>query len=131
MDVETALVSHLMADADIIQLINDNLYALAIPQKKDVPAIVYQRISTQRTLSLTGESASNPRIQFSCYAKNYGQTKQIAIQLHKSLDYFRGTLGGGVKAAILMADSRDDYEPDTGRYRCDVDFFIMHTKEKG
>ena len=129
MDIEAALASYLMDDPNIKGLIGENLYGLAIPQNKDVPAVVYQRVSTPRTLSLTGESASNPRIQFSCYAKNYGQTKQIAIQLHKSLDYFRGTLGGGVKAAILMADSRDDYEPDTGRYRCDVDFFVMHTKK--
>lgn len=131
MDIEQALVAHLLADTNITAIIEDRLFPLAIPQGEDVPAIVYQRISSPRTLTLTGESAPNPRIQLSCYARSFGQAKQMAIQLYNFLDYFRGKLGNKTKTAILMADSRDDYEPETGRYRCDVDFFIMHTKKKG
>jgi len=131
MDIEQALVAHLLSDEKITSIIQDRLFPLAVPQDEDVPAIVYQRISSPRTLTLTGESASNPRIQLSCYAKTFGQAKQMAITLYNSLDFFRGELGNKTKSAVLMADSRDDYEPETGRYRCDVDFFIMHTKKKG
>lgn len=114
-----------MVDPKIRGLVGDKIYALAIPQNKDVPAIVYQRISTARTLSLTGESASNPRIQFSAYAKDYATAKDIAMALKASLDFYIGELGGEIKAATYMADYRDDYEPDTGRYRSDVDFFVL------
>lgn len=131
MDIEQALVAHLLSDEKITSIIQDRLFPLAVPQDEDVPAIVYQRISSPRTLTLTGESASNPRIQLSCYAKTFGQAKQMAITLYNSLDFFRGKLGNKTKSAVLMEDSRDDYEPETGRYRCDVDFFIMHTKKKG
>lgn len=131
MDIEQALVAHLLSDEKITSIIQDRLFPQAVPQDEDVPAIVYQRISSPRTLTLTGESASNPRIQLSCYAKTFGQAKQMAITLYNSLDFFRGKLGNKTKSAVLMEDSRDDYEPETGRYRCDVDFFIMHTKKKG
>ena len=138
MDIEQALVAHISSDEKLREklLAVDNigeyvrLFPLAMPQDETPPAIVYQRISTPRTLSLTGESASNPRIQLSCYAERFSDAKELAKLLYDSLDYFRGTLGGKTKAAILMADSRDDYEPDTGRYRCDVDFFVMHSKNK-
>lgn len=131
MDIEPALVAHILSDEKITSIIQDRLFPLAVPQDEDVPAIVYQQISSPRTLTLTGESASHSRIQLSCYAKTFSQAKQMAITLYNSLDFFRGNLGNKTKSAVLMADSRDDYEPETGRYRCDVDFFIMHIKKKG
>lgn len=130
-EIEAALVSHLLADQRVTTIIGSNLFPLAIPLDKDVPAVVFQRISSPRTLSLGGSSANNPRIQFSCYAKTFSLAKEIATVVYESLDTFRGMLGGQVRAAVLMADSRDDYEPDTGRYRCDIDFFVMHHKQKG
>lgn len=132
MDIEPALVAHILSDEKITSIIQDRLFPLAVPQDEDVPAIVYQQISSPRTLSVSGDSSANStRIQLSVYADTFGKAKQIAQVLFDSLDTFRGKLGGRVKAAVLMADSRDDYEPETGRYRCDVDFFIMHTKKKG
>lgn len=109
---------------------------LSIPQEDSnlypngvIPAIVLQRISTPRTLSLTGESASNPRIQASVYSYDYTEAKEIAEVLNDSLDYFSGALGGWAKASVLRADYRDSYEHETGLYRSDVDFFITHIKE--
>lgn len=132
MDIEQALVAHLLDDPNITYLVHDRIFPLAIPQDEEPPAIVYQKISAPRTLSVSGDSSANStRIQLSVYADTFGKAKQIAQVLFNSLDTFRGKLGGRVKAAVLVADSRDDYEPETGRYRCDVDFFIMHTKKKG
>lgn len=87
MDIEQALVAHLLSDEKITSIIQDRLFPLAVPQDEDVPAIVYQRISSPRTLTLTGESASNPRIQLSCYAKTFSQAKQMAVTLYNSLDF--------------------------------------------
>ena len=132
MDAEQALVMHLLNDSALTALVGDRVFPLAIPQDEQVPAIVYQKISAPRTLSVSGDSSANStRMQLSCYAETFGQAKQIAQVLYNSVDVFRGQLGGRVKAAVLMADSRDDYEPDTGRYRCDIDFFVMHHKQKG
>lgn len=136
MDIEKALVSHLLADQNLSALIWDRLFPLALPQEDStvypngvVPAVVYQRISSPRTLNLSGEDASNPRIQFSAYALAYAQAKQIAEVLNQSLDYFAGTLGGRTKAQVLRVDYRDSYEQETGLYRSDVDFFVLHNKK--
>ena len=131
MDIETALVTHILADPAIVAVIGNRLYPLAIPQGGEVPAIVYQRVSSPRTLTLDGDSVNSPRIQFSCYAETFGQAKQLAMRLYESLDCFSGVLGNKTKAAALMADNRDDYEPETGRYRCGVDFFVLYTKQRG
>lgn len=120
MDVERELVKHLMADEKLKRIIGHRLFPLAIPQHEDVPAIVYQRISTPRTLGLTEEGASNPRFQFSAYAEDYAEVRQMAMYLKESLDYFRG------KIAVLQADARENFEHETGRYRADVDFFAMY-----
>lgn len=120
-----------MADQALTAIIKDRLYPLAIPDTGTVPAIVYQRVSSPRTLTLFGDSANNPRIQLSCYGATYGQAKQLAILLYKSLDCFRGALGNKTKAAVFMDDVRDSFEQETMRFRSDVDFFIMHTKPKG
>lgn len=125
------MVNHILADTAIKAVINDRLFPLAIPQEENIPAIVYQRISSPRTLTLSGDSVNNPRIQLSCYGASYGTAKQLAILLYQSLDCFRGALGNKVKATLLMDDSRDGFDHETKRYRSDVDFFIMHTKPKG
>ena len=137
MDIEQALVAHLLADQNLTYIVHDRIFPLVIPQEDKkiypngvIPGITYQRVSTPRSLSLSGESASNPRIQLDAYAKTYTQSKRIAMLLYNSLDYFRGALGGRAKAAVLVADSRDDYEPETSRFRSGVDFFVMHTKKK-
>jgi hypothetical protein len=132
LDIEQALVSHLLADSALTAIIGDRLYPQAIPETSKVPAVVYQRISSPRTLTLDGSSsANNPRIQFSCYAASFGQAKQIAMKLYESLDCFRGVLGNKTKATVLMADNRDDFIQETGRYLCGVDFFVLHTKKRG
>lgn len=125
------MVAHILADQALTAIIKDRLYPLAIPDTGTVPAIVYQRVSSPRTLTLDGDSVNSPRIQFSCYATSFGQAKQVAMGLCESLDCFRGVLGDKTKAVVLMADNRDDFEPETGRYRCGVDFFVLYTKQRG
>lgn len=138
MDIDSAIVDHLLADQELTALVRDRIFPLAIPQADSdlypsgvIPAIVWQRVSTPRTLSLTGESGSNPRFQFSVYADDLIEAREIAQVLNKSLDFFIGTLGGKAKAQVLKADYRDSYEYETGLYRSDVDFFVFLNNKKG
>lgn len=129
MDIEAAVVDHLLSDPSVIALVGAKIFPLAIPQDQDVPAITYQRISSPRTLTLDKESDDEPRIQIVAWAKTYGEAKDIAIAVNASLDMFIGKLGDQIKAVVFRADHRDDYEPETGRYRADVDFIVQHTKK--
>lgn len=145
MDIEDAIVAHLLADEGFTSTIGCNesskyriynLFPLALPQEDSAnypngvtPGVVYQRISSPRTLSLTGDSANSPRFQFSVYARSLAEAREIAQALNKSLDLFIGTLGGKAKAQVIRADYRDSYEHETGLYRSDVDLFIYYNKK--
>ncbi len=136
MDIEIALTDHLLEDQNLSALIGDRVFPLVLPQENKTiypdgvtPAVVWQRISSPRALSLSGETANNPRFQFSGYADDLMVARQIADALNQSLDFFAGTLGGRTKAQVLRADYRDSYEHETGLYRSDVDFFILHNKK--
>lgn len=136
MEVEYDIVKHLLADQDLSALVLNRIFPLQLPQEDKTkyphgvtPGIVYQRISTPRTLSLDGESSSNPRIQFSVYSEDYVKAKEVARVLNNSLDCYAGKLGDGVTAQVLRAEYRDMQERETGLYRCDVDFFVLNNKK--
>lgn len=130
MNIEGALVVHLLADDELTALIGENLFPLAIPEGGQTPAVVWQRISSPRTLALAGDDASSPRFQFSAYADDLILARRIAQALNNALDFFVGVLGDKTKAQVIRADYRDSYEHETGLYRSDVDFFIYYTNKK-
>lgn len=133
MEIEYDIVAYLLEDEKLSALVWDRIFPLQLPQPDDflypdgvIPGIVYQRISTPRTLSLSGESSSNPRIQFTVYSDEYVEAKSVAKALNRALDGFAGTLRDNVRAQVLRAEYRDMQERETGLYRCDIDFFAFH-----
>ncbi len=130
MDIEGALVAHLLADDELTALVGNNLFPLAIPEGEQAPAVVWQRVSSPRTLSLSGNSADSPRFQFSAYAHDLVLARRITQALNNALDFFVGVLGDKTKVQVIRADYRDSYEHETGLYRSDVDFFIYYTNKK-
>ena len=137
MDIESALVAHLLADSKLNALVGKKIFPYELPQEDSTifpdgvtPAIVYQRVSSSRTLTLEGEASSAPRFQFSVYAYDALVAREIARVLNQSLDFFLGELDGKVKAQSIRADYRDTKEHETGLYRSDVDFFILQIKNK-
>ena len=48
------------------------------------------------------------------------------MRLYESLD---ASGCSETREAVLMADNRDDFGKETGRYRCGVDFFVLYTKQ--
>lgn len=137
MDIETGLIKYLNNHEALWGITPERLFMLALPQEDDknypggvTPAIVMQRISTPRTLTLSGDGPENPRFQFSVYAQPLKVAKDTAKLLNGVLDQFSGTLGDNVRTQILRADYRDSFEQETSLYRSDVDFFVMHSKRK-
>lgn len=125
MDIEKSLYKHLQEDPKLTRSTWGNLFPLTLPQGVK-SGIVYQRISSPRTLTLDGRSEDCPRIQFSVYTPDYGESKSVAQELVAALDRFTGSLGGQVRAQVLRDDYRDTFEQETSLYRCDVDFFVLH-----
>lgn len=126
MDIEAALSKHLLNDQGVSVWVHDRVFMLRIPEKEETPAVVIQVIDSPRTLGLSQPLSNNSRIQVTVYADGYKLVKNIAKAVDKSLDYFRGLLGENVKSTIYRANMRPHHEPQTGLYRADIDFFVMH-----
>lgn len=125
--IETALVSHLRANAQVAALIGERVFPLMIPQHAydeatKLPCLVYQRIGTQRT-PLFCETDSTIRCSYyiSCYARSYIKAKELAAEVRDALMDFTGIMGSGAATADvkkILSESEGDLEdPEPGLYR--------------
>ena len=69
MIIEEALRAHLAADTDAAAIAGARIYQLTLPQRPQLPALVFQRISTPRVNSQEGPTLlAHPRFQINCHA---------------------------------------------------------------
>lgn len=93
------------------------VYALHVPQKGAAyPAIVYQVISDSPTTSLAGSrKPDRVRVQVDCWAATYAAARSLHAEVRTKME--------GAAFQGMLADVRDDFEPDVGLYRVSADFF--------
>lgn len=129
MSVETGLYSHLVADSDIAALVLNRVYPFRVPQGATLPALTYQRVSTDRRPSLSGPSTSRVKayFQIDCYSESVSDVRDLATKVRLALDGFKGTLGSetGVGGIICESEREDDNE-QTDVFRKILEFSIPH-----
>lgn len=134
-DIRTALAAHLRA-SPITSIVGPRIYALAVPQRGSLPALVYQVISMPRGHHLDGRDGTAwARIQLKYLSTNQADNAKGAEALRQSLDGFTGLLGGQVTVMeTLLANELDDYEAPTNKSDIgtfmivqDYKFHIRHT----
>ncbi|WP_419767243.1 DUF3168 domain-containing protein [Arcobacter sp.] len=110
------LVTHLENDADISNLIGENIYPKVMPQGCSKPAIVYTIVNDEDIQSLQGEvSYEDVAIQLDCYSFKYGEAFELKVAVKKALYEF--------KHYPYDLVSRDmPYEDDTKLYRQMIEF---------
>jgi len=87
MSIETTIYSTLTGYADLTALIGQRVYPSPAGEDATLPLIVYEIIADMPIMNLEGrDSMSNVRIQFSSWARTYGETKAINTQLVNALD---------------------------------------------
>ncbi len=116
-DIYAALIDH----AGLYALISMRVYPLVLPESCTKPAVVMQRISPGGDFNtLDGVSdTERPRFQFSCYAHDYSDAKDVAFQLKAAL-----------KESALKVSCYGDvdmFDNDQKLYRITVDFHIWAT----
>lgn len=123
MSLESKLFALLPAHAGLGALIAGRFYPIALPQSPTLPAVVYSRISTQRTYSQSGFSnLSRPRFQFDCWAETYLGLLALVEQLIAALE---SLTGDGISVAFVENEI-DIAEPLSQNYRRVVDAFIWY-----
>lgn len=137
MSIESGIYTALTTDTDVAALITNGdspetfrVYPLRLKEGYSLPAISYQRISTDRLHDLDGPTGrASPRFQIDCWAASYSTVRDLATKVRAVLDGHKGTLGGEANVGgIHQQGERDGFEEDIETYRVTMDFFIPHAE---
>lgn len=106
------------------------VYPVLLVQSPELPAVVYQRISTVRDHSHDGPvGLVSARFQFSCWAESYAEAKALAADLRVALDGFKGTVAGTRIDGIFSAGEHDDFDQEPQRFRVIADYVAWWAEE--
>jgi hypothetical protein len=130
-DIRKAIRSFLLADAPIVAVVVDRVYALRIPQGIKVSSIVMTRVSGPGDYHMDGPSGLiNARIQIDAWAPTADAAASLANLVKDRLDGYRGTMGTGGNIitvhGVFVADLREDYDDEAQLYRSGRDYFVHH-----
>lgn len=104
------------------------IFPAQMPEASPLPVIVYSQIAGENAAnSLDGANAlHSARYQFSCYGKNYADSKRLAKALRDTLEGLHATLLEGTEVDnILLNMESDTFEEAPFIYHTPVDFEIL------
>jgi hypothetical protein len=116
MAIEEAVNTRLLAVSAVTALVGSGtaarIYPLVIPQDAQRPAISYQKISSPKTISHSGDSnLSRSRFQFTCQAETYTSVKALATAVRNAFIGYRGTISGvRIDGGLVEDDTDGDIE---------------------
>ena len=126
MSFEEGLFYYLDNHAGLSTEVDSRIYPQLLPQRPTLPAVVYHRISTPRLAALERSFLPQGRFQFDCWAETFQEAKAVAAQVKLALDVYSGAMGDETVEVSLIDDERDDYEPETKRWRSMVEVVIWY-----
>ena len=126
MSFEEGLFYYLDNHAGLSGEVDSRIYPNLLPQDPTLPAVVYHRISTPRLVALERSLLPQGRFQFDCWAETFQEAKAVAEQVKLALDVYSGAMGDETVEVSLIDDERDDYEPETKRWRSMVEVVIWY-----
>jgi hypothetical protein len=121
--IETALRDYLLADASIAAAVVDRVYPDVLPQNPTLPAMTYTRISTRSPELVDGNpDLLSALFQIACWSTSRLGAATLASYVRTRMI---GVGGSGFQKGGIE-DERSDEEPDTRRYRQDLDCTIFY-----
>ena len=133
--IEKELVSFLRENKDVTDIVGLRIFPIRIPQNSFLPAIAYQTFFSEHIIDLKGESdLAIPRIQFSCFARTYKESKVLSLKVLAKMQGFRGIAGNANVLSIILSNLFDlPFQPpgdgsDLATYGVALDFIVSHRK---
>jgi len=127
---ETAIRDLLLANNAVKAIVGTRVYPGKLPQRPELPAIRYFRVSGGRPVSHSGGSGlDGARVQFDCLAGTYQAAKALGSALRAVLQGYKGTVGSVVIQACFFMDDSDDYGPESETWRYRADFRIWSEED--
>lgn len=100
-----------------------------MPQDGSLPAAVYQRISTQRSLTAGGGTLDmvQTRMQVDCFAETFGAALATATEVRVGMNGFSGMMGSTTVHMAKVENEYSDYESTPGAVsRVTLDLIIFY-----
>jgi len=119
----TELRTFLLTHKSLTDLIGQRLYPGWLPEKPAMPSVAYLEVSGVRFHNI---DVAYPRFQFSCFSNRYVEAKQVATEITKALQRFKGDIGGTRVIQCVHEGTYEQYEQDTKLYHVSVDFKIIY-----
>lgn len=126
--LEEGIKARLSAFEEVSDIVADNIFPMVLPTENSIPALVYQGISVQPVLGISGQNAlQKKRLQVDCYGKTYAEVKLLERAVMHCLVNFQGTLEDSDSTyvdAIYLNNTVDLYESEAQLYRVSIDFDV-------
>lgn len=134
MEIEEALIAHLLTKTALTALIGTRIMPDDISGGAALPALTYQKISDVKTHTHQGQSKTeSPMIQFTAYATKKSSARAISNQVKAALCDHKGILSGltvqyitlenELSTSVTLADG-------TGKaFTEDLEFQVIFNKE--
>jgi len=131
--IEQGLMTFLLAQSGITDLVGQRIHFVQAPQDVESPYLVISKISGVREHSHDGSSGlAHPRFQLSAFADTYGAAKAIIAAVQAVLQGYSGTMGGAGGVAVNGAFYEDENDLDpgdgTGLFGVAADYIIWHSE---
>jgi hypothetical protein len=127
--IEHAIHSILLDNTTLTALTSTRIYYLKAPQDVTLPYVVLTKISSLRFHSHDGKSdLCETRLQMSCFAETYYNSKQVADAVRGVLDAYSGTSESVRIDSCLLINEQDLYESGDGIVHVALDFQIIHNE---
>lgn len=109
MSIESELFTFFtVTTGSISALIGTAYYPGVIGQEADLPAVVFNRITTDRVQSLSGSSdLPMARVQFNCYASTFLAAIALTDAVRSALNDFTGAMGAVTVQHATLIDESD------------------------
>lgn len=105
------IAAKLLADADVTDLIGDNVYPLHIPDEVDYPTVVFAR--TGLIIEDTKDFGSDiDEVTIKIADRNYANSEDIAYAVQKSIKSMRGDVSKGIRVEMVTVVDEVEYELD-------------------
>ena len=135
-DVQTSFRLHLLDQAEIVEAVDQRVFADLLPQGATLPAIVLMEVSSTSEEHLGGGSGlGQMRLRAKVYAESHAQATQIRELLRtENVQGFRGSMHGlWIEGLSVAAKGTGTDPPDAGdtrwRWYKWTDFFISHNED--
>lgn len=127
MSVEKDLRTYMLSRAAINTLIGTRMYAIKLKQNPTLPAVTYNRISSVRRRSHSGDSnLTRPRIQYSSFAETYEDAVEVADAIEAEMKSFSGTAESSNIYAAIVENRIDLLDPESKYYMIAIDLMIQY-----